>query len=90
MGVSNRQHEASNKDLSWWHWWDTCDDRDKESIWACMIPLIGTCQQRSGAWFLWGILLSSLLFYFTDMVDCDKCNSTKSLPSKGKLCPHQI
>ena len=55
-----------------------------------MIPLIGTCQQRSAAWFLWGILLSSLLFYFAGMVDCDKCNSTKSLPSTGKLCPHQI
>ena len=52
-------------------------------------PLMGTCQQWRGAWFLGRIFLS-LPLLFAGMVEGDKCNTTKSLSSTGKYCPHQI
>ena len=34
------------------------------------------------------LIFTSLLF--AGMVEGDKCNTTKSLSSTGKYCPHQI
>ena len=53
-------------------------------------PLMGTCQQWSGAWFFMENILIFTSLLFAGMVEGDKCNTIKSLSSTGKYCPHQI